>query len=401
MNASPPPPGPVPNVGPRIPVGPQPLPQPPGSVVVAPDADLNALTSSHPEGTTFWLLAGVHAQQNVTPKNNNRYVGQLGAVMDGQNAANHAFSGPAGGVTVENLVVKNYTAPAQDAPVNSRSGSGGWLIKNNEIAYNAGGAIEFGNDRIIANNLHHNLQQGYAGGGNNSVFTDNEIAYNNYMDLYSESWEAGGGKFWRTTNLVCSHNHSHHNHGIGLWDDSENNNITYSYNLCEHNWAIGIFHEIGYNAKIFGNVCRNNGTQTQYNKGPWPPWITQILIAASGGINGGLVEIYDNWITTSYNATGPDGLTPSYGSAITIVEQDRGNGTNGLPYLCRNIYVHDNTVDLSNGGIFGAVSDYGDVAMFHDNIKFANNHYTATGPNTFWWNNGTGNLAWWRSQGQD
>jgi hypothetical protein len=38
-----------------------------------------------PEGTTFMPKSGVHRLQTVTPKNGNTFLGEPGAILDGEN----------------------------------------------------------------------------------------------------------------------------------------------------------------------------------------------------------------------------------------------------------------------------------------------------------------------------
>ena len=73
----------------------------------------------------------------------------------------------------------------------------------------------------------------------------------------------------------------------------------------------------------------------------------------------------------------------------------------------QNVWVHDNTIDLSKGGNVGGVTDTNSKTMFGaaGNNRFDRNHYigvvkTAT-PWQFWWNNTGGGQAFWQSQGMD
>jgi len=55
--------------------------------------------------------------------------------LDGGGTAIHAFLGGGDNVMIQNLVIQNYNAPIQDAPVsNCASQSSNWIIANNEIA---------------------------------------------------------------------------------------------------------------------------------------------------------------------------------------------------------------------------------------------------------------------------
>jgi parallel beta-helix repeat protein len=379
--------------GPRMPVGPDgTFVCPSSSVNLSPGADLQHITSSHPAGTRYCFAAGVYTQQQITPKTGDGFFGQKGAILDGEHAAKHAFSGSASDVTIQNLVIRNYAAPPQDAPINNRTAKGqNWTISHNEIAYNDGAGIEAWNGtQIVGNFLHHNRQEGFACGGEGVVIADNEIAFNNPDDAVKSSWEAGGGKCTRTTGLLVQYNYSHDNHGPGLWTDNDNKGVRYEYNRVENNWEDGIFHEISWDAVIAHNVVRNNGNpDPRYCKG-WL-WCSGILIAGSGGIDGGIIDIYDNTVVS-------DGR--QHGNAIGLVQQNRGDGSFGT-HLVQNVHVHDNRVDLSAGGEVGAVTDNRDVELFGRGNVFDKNLYVGAGPHSFMWNNKNGSFGWFQQQQQE
>jgi Right handed beta helix region len=404
--------GQVTRVGPRVAVGPQMTSAPGGAVIVNPGENLNTVTRNNPAGTVFYLNAGTYSRQTVMPKQGDTYIGALGAILDGGNTATLAFGGAVGGVTIENLRVTNYASARQHAPLDSRNwtgAAGGWTFKNLEVDHNGGSGIEFmDGDIVVANAFHDNTQEGFAGGdggsGKGGVFTDNVVYNNNSAISIDPAWEAGGGKFWNCKNWKVQYNHFYNNGGPGLWFDTDNDGADVGWNLSENNWGPGIMWEISWDVNIHDNVVRNNGTRSDYKEGPWPPWVAQILISSSGGYgggpNGGLISIHNNAIVTNYDNQGMDGLTPAYGSALSLVAQNRGSGAHGR-YLSRNIAVSGNTMNLTAGGNVMVANDFGDSSQFTDNIKFTGNTYIRPGANTFWWNRGTGNLRFWQSQGQD
>ncbi len=379
-------------VGPIVPVGPIANVSCSG-VTLAPGASIQSAVDANPTGTTFCLQTGTYARQSVIPKTGDKFIGALGTVLDGQSATHRAFDGTASNVLIQNLVIQNYTAGSQDAPLYGESGSG-WTVKNNEIRNNPGAGLMIGDGMFAQGNyLHHNLQEGYAccgPQGTGIVFDSNEIAFNNYTNAFDPGWEAGGGKFWATSGLMVTHNYSHDNHGPGLWDDTDNIDITYAFNRVENNWGGGIFHEVGYNASIHDNVAKNNANTSLC---PGWLWCADIQIAASGGVNGGMVEIFNNTVQ-------PDGS--QHGNGIALIQQDRGTGAHG-PYLVQNVYVHDNHVNLSSGGDYGAVEDLSSTAIFTSrNNRFDYNTYTLgtnTGP--FQWMDADGNKSFWQGFGLD
>ena len=363
-------------VGPRAPVGPQASVTCKGTPLV-PGANIQSAVNAASAGTTFCLAAGTYAKQSVTPKAGDKFIGAVGAILDGQNATKIAFDGyskKVANVTIQNLVIKNYDGGYQSAAVRTHDG---WRVRNNEITMNNSVGVDIDSNVIMQyNNVHHNLGLGLGnGGGINIQVIDNEIEFSNYTDKYNCNDERGGGKFWATNGAIFSYNYTHDNHGPGIWDDFNNQNITYSFNRIENNYGPGIHHEISYDASIHDNVFLNNGKKQAHSNDPGCTWLwcAAVSIAASGGVNGGYVEVYNNTITPG----------SKYGNAIGLIQQDRsgpdeaGKPTLG-PWHIQNVWVHDNTIDLSKGGNIGGVEDTGNTAMFiasiHNN-RFDRNHY--------------------------
>jgi parallel beta-helix repeat protein len=338
----------------------------------------------HPTGTTFYLKAGRYARQSITPKTGNVFIGEPGAVLDGQGATTYAFQGTASNVKIQQLIIENYNPPAQMGAVkagdhSASDGTRGWVVADCEIRYNATGGIRIGHGmQVLRNKVHHNGQEGIVGIGDNVLVEGNEIAFNNYEDKFNPGWEAGGTKFVKTDGLIVRNNYVHDNHGPGLWTDIDNINTLYEGNRVENNTMMGIFHEISYKATIRNNTVRGNGfgmNQWLYGAG--------IMVSASQD-----VEVYGN--TVEGNANG-----------ITAVQQARGSGSYG-EYLVRNVYVHDNRVTMRSGRS-GIAQDVGDNAVFTSrNNRFAHNTYTlGTNSRPFEWMNAQITESQWKSYGQD
>jgi hypothetical protein len=387
-------------VGPRAPVGQQ------GNIScigtqIAAGANIQAAVNAAGTGTTFCLGAGTFSGQSVTPKSGDTFIGVVGTILDGGGTTTHAFASTSSNpnVTVQNLIVQNYVGGSQVVAIDGQNATG-WKILNNEVRMNDGdGVAVAGGGLVQYNYCHHNLELCYGSNpGSGIQILDNEIAFNNYTNKYDCNNQCGGGKLWSTTGAVVSYNYTHDNHGPGFWDDYDNNNITYSFNRSENNWT-GLQHEIGYNASIHDNTFSNNGSSSA--EGPTCNWLwcSAIQINASGGITSttpqGQVEIYNNTI-----------VAKSPGNAIGLVQQNRQGSTGQEPccgtWLVQNLWVHDNTIDVSAGGGIGAVEDDGDTALYTRNNKFDRNHYTlGTNTSPFWWNQTTGNKSFWQGAGQD
>lgn len=380
--------------GPRAPVGPQALPACVG-VPLSPGSNIQGAVNANPNGTKFCLGAGTYLQQRVVPKVGNTFEGAVGTILDGNHVTVRAFDGGAANVTLRNLVIQNYKAGYQDAPVYTVNASG-WKVLNTEIRYNAGVGILFKDDILLQYSfIHHNLEMGFGSdGGVGIVVSDNEIAFNNYLDTF-DCDECGGSKMWATTGAVVSYNHSHDNHGPGLWSDFNNVGMLIERNLVENNWGPGVHYEISYDAIIRRNTVKGNG------KPNWSRWncdwffCSQILIAASGGVNGGLVEVLNNKVTTP----GP------YADAIGLIQQDRTSGQESMgPYKIKNVKVKGNDINVCAGGRVGGVQDLGSNEMFTAaaNNHFLKNTYTlCSNTSPFSWANSEGNAAFWKSHGMD
>jgi parallel beta-helix repeat protein len=355
-----------------------------------PGESIQAAVNAAPAGATFLIKAGPHLNQSVVPKAGNVFLGEPGAILDGGGTTPYAFSGGStrpSNVRIEGLVIQNYNPAVQMGPIKAgghtgAEGTSGWIVKNNEVRYNkTGGGIRIGHRmQVLGNHVHHNAQIGIVGVGDSVLVEGNEIAFNNYLKQYDYNWEAGGTKFVLTKDLVVRNNYSHDNWGTGLWTDIDNVGALIEGNRVFNNADVGIYHEISGAAVIRNNEIRGNG----FDRGGIWLWGAGIVISASSD-----VEVYGN--TLSGNAHG-----------IAGVQQARGSGIYGT-YLLRNIYVHDNDIDLSAGGKTGAVQDIGDNSMFTTaNIRFAANRYTL-GANAypFAWANADRSVTQWKGYGQD
>ena len=380
------------DVGPRQPVGPQASITCSG-ITLNPGDNIQSTVSANGPNTAFCLNPGTYVRQSISPRDGDKFIGRKGAVLDGQNKVQYFLNTAANNVVVKNLVITNYANPLQNGAINSTGAN--WLIQNNEISYNRGVGIKVNSGtRVIANYIHHNHQLGYSAHGANVLFDSNEIAFNNYLKEVDAGWEAGGGKAWDTRHLTMQYNYSHDNWGPGLWSDYNNIWTVYRYNKIENNGRAGIQHEISYNATIIGNVLQNDGLEGgRYCN--WL-WCSEIQIQNSGGVEGGR---YAGTIEISGNTVKPN----QHGKGIALLQQNRGNGDKYGPRLVQNVFVHDNTIDLSEGAVTGAVQDGGGNSIFDGrNNRFDHNTYILREHSSpFTWNNKWGNASFWQSFGLD
>ncbi len=333
--------------------------------------NINSIANSHPAGTVF-MIHGEHHGQQVSPRDYQVFLGDSGAVMDGDNWAENAFSSSAKGVQIIGLEIRDYRPGSNDGAV--RGMGSDWLVENCNIHNNDTAAIwvQDGEPVIRGNHLHNNGKIGlvilYADGG---IVENNEISYNNIGQDWGNT--DGGAKFWDNENLVIRGNWSHHNHGPGLWADGGNKGFIYENNLVEDNYANGIFHEISYDAVIRDNVLRRNG----FGHDAWL-WGGGIMIASSPN-----VEIYGNTLEDNYNG-------------ISMTRQNRGSGEFGEHTLANN-YVHDNTI--INSGTTGIAQDIGSDGVYYANNRFEGNTYS--GSSDWFWLNRDRSWSEWNGYGHD
>ena len=375
---------------------------------INPATDVQAVVNKAPTGATFCFAPGTYSVA-ITPKSGQVFDGgNRGAILDGQNARPYAFRGVnTSNVTIRGFVVRNYRTPLQDGAIHS-FGTTNWTIERNHITRNAASGLATDTGAKVLNNIiDHNGQQGYAAHGSNFLYEGNEIAYNNEDLKVDPTWEAGGGKAWATKDATFRNNHVHHNGGNGLWDDTNNINITYDKNTVTDNWGAGIYHEIGYDARITGNTVVNNGTATSQGGGQELGWLWNagIQLRSSGALSpASPILISGNTVADNYN-----GIALLDSPATGCTNANLNEGAYG-PCRIQNILVENNVVSMKEGGT-GLVQDGSGYSVFtSQNVRFRNNTYhvsSATHPSDghaygwFAWGNTWRDWTGWKALGND
>jgi hypothetical protein len=442
----------LPQAGVRIPVG----------------TEIQSVVDENPAGTTYIIEAGIHRLQSIVPKDGDTFIGEPGAIMsgariiseiafdgtrwyaDGQtedewvagecmvgyegcnnshdlyidslpqrhvlsadglepgqwhfdyegdriyfaeepsgrtievSVALYAFSGSASDVTIQNLTIEKYAGPGQFAALDGRD-SRNWRVIGNVVQLNNGVGMVVGEGmHVLGNLVVRNGQIGVTGQGDDLLIEGNEIAYNNYSN-YNPGWEGGGTKFVNTRNLVIRRNSVHHNTGPGLWTDIDNIDVVMEQNLVYSNTSVGILHEISYAAVIRDNIVKFNS--------PTPPsWLygAQIMISSSRD-----TEVIGNEVTVA--STG--------GNAITIVQQDRGEGAFG-PRLALNNTISDNTVIflglLGQTGMAQTPQVNPDFYTETNNVINGNRYFVIDGTHGYWgWDDRQMTWEQFRAAGQE
>lgn len=295
--------------------------------------------------------------------------------------ATRAFTGTATSVQVSNLIVEKFANPAQTGAFHYQGAS--WNITNNEVRYNHGAGLCGTSQSQIRNNyVHHNGQLGMcASESEGALFEYNESAYNNTAE-FDPYWEAGGGKWVRTRDLVLRGNYVHNNYGSGIWTDIDNIDTTIESNNVANNGRVGIFHEISYAAVIRNNTVTGNGTQESC---PMYGWCGNgIRIAESPN-----VQVYGNTVSGVYGS-------------VLLIQEARGSGAFGAHEL-GNDSVHDNTISPGLGMV-GVYQNVGDNSYFSSRgISFAANtyRYSCSTSTHFAWSNIRTDQTHWTGFGQD
>lgn len=292
--------------------------------------------------------------------------------------ANAAFIGTANHTLIKGFTTTGYSPPANNGVIHITAGND-IAIEDVEIRHNDEVGVWSRAEQTTIRDcyIHHQDRLGLSVGNygssnpNGHLVENTEIAYCNWLGNNSWNNDAGGAKFWETTNLTVRNVHSHHHRGPGLWAEKDNTGWTVedcTVEYCQD--APGIFQETGYTHIIRRNTIRNCGSAT-------PSWLWDAGIQIATSRNG---QIHNN-------------LIENCGNGISLSQQNRGTGLFG-EWRLRNIDVYDNTVNNSNNT--GAVQNDGDNSVFNaSELDFWDNTYDSS--HRFAWNNGWMDANDWRT----
>jgi hypothetical protein len=384
------------------------VPEPPpvsDYIEVWPGDSIQAAVDTHPEGTKFQLNPGVHKQQQVIPKTGNVFQGEPGAILDGENVAQHAFRTgnppyPAN-VTIRGLEIRNYASPDQRAAVeaglySTSDASEGWVIVGCEVHHNACIGIRLGNRCFVQGNyVHHNHCLNMGGSGDEALVEGNRIEYGNFEYRYVPGDQAGGCKFCACANLTVRGNTFFKNSGPSLWCDENAIDMRLEANTIDDGDMEGLVIEICYRATIVRNTVTNCGWRDPGGRYDWL-WNAGIAVHSSPDC-----EVFENQVANCW-------------SGIVAHQQDRYTNEPNPPvygdHIVSNLYVHDNFVDQKTEPqgsevaiAAGLADDAGNQDTFNArNNRFLDNIYTLSGPNRqpFAWMNSTCSEDQWHDYGQ-
>jgi len=267
------------------------LPQTPelptaASVDVYPSDDLSALVNAAAPGTRFILKPGVHLGDRALPKDDQVFIGEDGAILDGDNRAIPAFEGGGDRVEIRNLEIRNYQPGYYRGAISARNNPNyaeqgrDWIVAGNNIHDNGMVGINVGSGMQIRNNkIHGNEQIGISGLGRNAsrlanlVIEGNEVYDNSSRTPnFPYSIHEGGVKITYADNLVARDNNIHDNAGVGLYCDIFCDGVVFEDNTIIDNIGRftgsggGIFVELSKNAEVRNNIVSNRDATYQYER---------------------------------------------------------------------------------------------------------------------------------------
>jgi parallel beta-helix repeat protein len=253
--------------------------------------NVQAAIDNAPPHTSFCFGPGIYHVSSLVPKQGDVLDGgRQAAILDGGNSARYAIYGDAApqgpsDVTIRGFVIENFRTPLQRGAIEDFNGPG-WTIEANHIVHNAAAGVATGdNVTVLGNLIAHNGQEGFAAHGKGGLYEGNDIAYNNADLAVNATWEAGGGKAWRTNDLTFKDNYVHNNGGVALWADTDNINTIFEGNTVSDNWGPGIYVEISYDATITNNRVIGNGMPSSPSGGQRLGW-GGTLVSSSGVLAG-------------------------------------------------------------------------------------------------------------------
>jgi hypothetical protein len=425
-------------------------------VAVSPGTNIQSVVDAHPAGTVFWLRAGVHRMQRITPKANNAFVGEYGAVLSGgqvlsgfartgstwsvggqvqQGAATGVCSGGVRCQVPEDLYLDGRIL--QHVPSLAQVGPGRWFFDYGADRIHLG---DDPNGRRVETSVLPTAINSTAGG----VRVENLV-----VELYANPAQSGAiatGSGW-----VVTRTEVRHNHGAGIFVRGDDWRMV--ANNVHHNGQIGIAGN-GARGLVEGNVIAGNntagfdysweagGTKFAYttslvvrgntvtdNNGPglWTDIDNLGTLMENnvvvGNVDAGIFhEIsYDavirnnivngtrspvlNWVSGAGILVSNSRNVEVYGNrlegnhqGITGLMTNRGGGRHG-PWELVNLNVHDNE-SINTAGRHGIIQNVGDRGYFTNrNNRYTNNTYR--GATSYFWNDTTIDQSSWRGAGND
>jgi nitrous oxidase accessory protein NosD len=340
-------------------------PRSPVPVVIRPGDSIQDAVRANPAGTMFLITRGVHRRQAVRPKDGMVFVGEAGAVLDGENTA----AGPAfdiyqtRNVVIRGLRITRYALVNTNAAIDA-GGSEGSLVEGNEIDHNtnSNGALRtygvtIGNTSILRRNIiHHNGWLGINSTKTMDALIEGNDVYANPPAYFNDTvGEAANIKLFDSGRIIIRGNYVHDSIFRGIWVDTMRPDVTIEYNRIVNHGRAGIWYEVSYRGMIRHNYVENAG----YHQTPISDWLR------GGGIevsNSPDVSVLNNTVVNSLNGI------------IGLQAKSYVDGPYGKSQL-RNLLVQGNRVVMPRGQT-GVTEDSGNAAVFTSwNNRFLGNTF--------------------------
>jgi hypothetical protein len=412
---------------------------PPGSIGVSPGQSIQAAVNAAPEGTTFWIKAGVHRLQSVIPKRRQTFLGEPGAVLSGAKvlttfrregsywvATDQTQQGP----TVpnpsevcqtnfprcgypEDLFINNVVL--EHVPTLSAVGPGKWHFdyaadkiflwddpRGRTVETSVTPHAFLGNSATNVTIKSLGIEKyatpspmGTIEARAGWLIEGNELRWN-----HNAAIRTGGREVVRSNNI-------HHNGGVGLLGAGvgtliENNEISYNNtvgynpywgaggskwvyttglivrgNFSHHNKGHGLWTDID----NIDTLYERNRVEDNDLDGIFHEISYRAVIRDNTCQRNGAVSPYPGWMTGG-------GIVVNSSSDVEIYRNTVVGNFNGIggiqsnrgsgrhgPYILQNLYVHDNTMIMTVGRT-GIVQNAGNDNVFtRQNNRWARNTY--------------------------
>lgn len=359
----------------------------PAPVTIAPGTSIQSAVDGHPAGTAFLLKSGVHRRQSIRPKDGMSFVGEAGAVLDGENATAQAFvASGTKNVTVRGLRITRYAPPNLNAALDGRN-SHGWIVEGNEIDSNANGTLRayglrIGSGWIVRNNsIHHNGWVGIEGYQAVDTLIEGNEVYANPPEAFTDTvGEAANIKLYDCGRIVIRGNHVHDSPFRGIWIDRSRPDMTIENNRVVNHGQVGIWYEVSYRGVVRNNYVENAGYASYYS---------------SGWLRGGGIQVTNSPDVTVTGNT----VVNSLNGIIGLQASSYYDGPYGKSEL-RNLLVQGNTIVMPRGQS-GVAENVGTEVFVSWNNRFVGNSYVlGTNARPFFWMGQSLDERQWQAYGQ-
>ena len=258
-------------------------------------------------------------------------------------------AGQPGHVRVVGFTLRHAANRAQTGAL--CAGGRGSRVEDVAVEWTNGTGIDASGDGhvFLRARADHNGQLGWMGHGRGGTIEDGSAVGNNWKG-YDAFWEAGGGKWDRTSDLVIRRHYAAWNGGPGIWLDGDNDRNTIEGSLLVANAGAGVMLEL-----------RTSRTLVQHNvvRGTrWLGWTGSGVLSQAASAN---VIVHNTitgsegigvWLRLDDERRAPEGST--------TVARNRIVGNAAGPHEAREIAVEGASPDnvathRIDGNVYGAV----------------------------------------------